>query len=364
MTNVNGYPGVRSGGAAEPGWRPDFPRPPGPPPGHFDPFYDWYFRQGVGDIREINRLREHLREIPFKAIKGATKRWPLFTFFWDFERRRRILFSRPGARLADPGSDWSRTNDCPDAIPTCYSTDLSPCCQDLGVCTPDQYPTFDQTKLTPSQAAAAFGFARWEQTDETLKFKDSWQRQVNTGQTLPYTAFTEFEVPVRERERDWKRDREPPFCIPGMTARFDGNGIGLVREGCEIRYSGRRDRKFIATLRGPLERLISRIGEAIELAECMYDALPGKAKPKRRPRGPQNRMKIVLEFMESANSAEMTAWVEAMLKCFLLNQLEDLFFGKIGQIGAQSIAGNPYYVRPVGFQTGQWAWPSVGSTPK
>lgn len=354
--NVNGYPTTRGGGSPAPGWRPGDFRPT-PPPGHFDPFYDWYFKQPFGDLREINKLREHLREVPFQAIKKQFRRTPIGGVLWDIWKRTQGEWF-PGRILHDPDpASWSRSNFAGCATPQFYSdvycgTPCAICEQDSGTV----------TKLTATEAAALFTFARWGVTTPgKINNVDTWTR-VPGGTTYVVPGAGPITIKGREPKTREKTQREPPQCKPGSTVSFVMTGIGMNKEQCEVRFGGKKERKFSVSIAGTaIGKLIGSITEAIDLFECMYEALPAKAKPKTKPRGPHNRMDIVFRFFESATLEEGNAWLTAMIKCFVQEQIEDAFFARIGKIGADAAASNPFYVRPVGFQTGNWAWQELFS---
>lgn len=347
--NVSGYPGSSRGPLPQPGFRPgDFRPGPGP-----TPFIEWYQSQPFNQIKELNELREHMRRIPFERNRLPPHRIPIVAFLHDFHKRWESLVW-PGRHLPPPdGNEWSQTNNA-DCVPAEFYSD-----QYAGTpCVLTQVPIGTVPRLSPQEAAQLFTFARWGVIGGFEQNVDTWT-QIATGNEkfLPgpewYSVVKERE---REREVDWKREREPPKCEDAIIA-FAHFGITISKEACEVRFSRKRDKKFVASIAGSvLSRLISNVGEAIEFAECMYDALPPRAKARKRPRGPQNRLDKVFKFLQSANAAEGSAWLQRVIECFILNQIEDMFFAAIGDHLKAAVQNNPYYVRPVGFQTGNWAW--------
>jgi hypothetical protein len=114
-----------------------------------------------------------------------------------------------------------------------------------------------------------------------------------------------------------------------------------------------KEKKAVAQMGRTLSRVLSAATEAGDYIDAAYEALPfhlrrwkGRdGKWRDRHITPQDKLRHVYEHFD-----EMS--VEKFAQNMVENELEDRFFGKIGDLNKRSIQSNPYYKSPVGWQYG------------
>lgn len=153
------------------------------------------------------------------------------------------------------------------------------------------------------------------------------------------------------------RAYHPPKAATLPEINWQGNSAGplptpLAPPTPRPPRPGTKERKMVVAIAGVPQTLISAAGEIMDFVGAVHEALPKEFQAKSVWRNgrwwwptPYDKAMAVYNHLDKLDLRE------AIIN-LLANQLEDRIFGTIGQISKNSLKNNPYYQRPVGWQTG------------
>lgn len=165
--------------------------------------------------------------------------------------------------------------------------------------------------------------------------------------------------------KDWKHrgGRDSGYGESSSSSSSSATGTGGAGKGPYVSYfpgppaPGVKERKVKVATSGPLRVFLDQIGESKDFVEALWDALPKELKEHKtinRPwpyKSEKPKMQEMLSDLYKAWPKMDLAYFYKAIDKVMLNQIEDWFYGRLGQAGGKAGAA---IGRPTGVGTG-WA---------